>query len=112
LFGNLEYRFPIRYRVVWVALCALIVLCLISAPTTLTSASMRPVTALAGVLAIAATGQLLVMVSGGIDLSVPAVMTMAGAIVVKGSEGANDVLPLVIAVALVAGAVVGLVNGL
>jgi ribose transport system permease protein len=70
------------------------------------------VTALAGVLAIASAGQLLVVLLGGIDLSIAAVMTLAAAVLVKVSDGSNDRLLLAALLAVAAGVVVGVVNGL
>jgi ribose transport system permease protein len=109
---SLAYRFPVRYRVVWVALAALIVLIAATVPDTLHSASLQSVTALAGILAIASAGQLFVLLLGGIDISIGAVMTLAAAIVVKVSNGSDDRLLLAVLIAVLAGAVVGVVNGL
>lgn len=109
--SDLRFRFRPHYRVVWVALALLLVLCLATAPDLFHSASLTLITALAGVLAVASAGQLLVIVSGAIDLSVPAVMTIAGAIVVKQTQGADDRLLVSIVEAAAVGGVVGLLNG-
>ena len=69
---SLPFRWPVRYRVVWAALAALIVLCAVDAPRTLGSLSLGGVTALAGILLLGGSGQLLVIMIGGIDLSVQA----------------------------------------
>ncbi len=52
------------------------------------------------------------MISGGIDLSVPAVMTLAGAVVVKQTQGADGELFVAILEGLAFAAAIGLVNGL
>ena len=107
----MAFRFAPRYRVVWIALTGLVILTLISASEVFRTDSMSLVTALAGVLAIASAGQLLVIMSGGIDLSVPAVMTLAAAIVVHQSNGLDSRLGgAVVEVVLVCG-LVGLING-
>ena len=76
-----------------------------SAPEVFQTNSMSLVTGLTGVLAIASAGQLLVIMSGGIDLSVPAVMTFAAAIIVHQTNGANGSLvgAIVLAVVLCGG---------
>jgi ribose transport system permease protein len=112
LLRDIAYRFPTRYRVVWFALTLVIVVCLISAPAAFHTDSIRLVFGLAGVLAIASTGQLLVIMLGGIDLSVPAVITFVGAIVVHQSNSADGKLTEAVVVALVVALLIGLVNGL
>jgi ribose transport system permease protein len=109
---DLAFRFPMRYRVVWFALVLVVALCLIAAPAAFHEDSIRFIFALAGVLAIAATGQLLVVMLGGIDLSVPAVMTFAGAILVHQSNSQNGKLTQAIVIAIVIALGIGLINGL
>jgi ribose transport system permease protein len=108
---DIAFRFAPRYRVVWVALLALVVLIIIGAREVFRTDSMSLVTALAGVLAIASAGQLLVIMSGGIDLSVPAVMTFAAAIMVHQSNGANGRLGGAVLEVIAVCALIGLVNG-
>lgn len=108
---DLAFRFAPRYRVVWIALAALVILTLVSASEVFRTDSMSLVTALAGVLAIASAGQLLVIMSGGIDLSVPAVMTIAAAIVVHQGNGQNSRLTGAILLVLLVCAIIGLING-
>jgi ribose transport system permease protein len=110
--GELPFLFPIRYRVVWLALAALVVVCLFVESAIFSSNSLTLVTTLAGILAIAAAGQLLVVMSGGIDLSIPSVMALAGAVIVKQTDGADDKLFLAVLLALALAAAIGLVNGL
>ena len=90
----------------------MIALCLIAAPAAFHTDSIRFIFALAGVLAIASTGQLLVVMLGGIDLSVPAVMTFSGAIVVSQSNSQNGKLTQAIVLAIVIAVAIGLINGL
>lgn len=67
----------------------------------------------AAILAIASTGQTLVMISGnfGIDLSVGEVMSLTAIVGYVVLNGGNKDLPLALAVVLVIGAAFGLVNG-
>jgi len=109
---DLAFRFAPRYRVVWLALAALIILCLVSKPAVFHTDSLTLITALAGVLAIASAGQLLVIMSGGIDLSVPSVMTLAAGIIVHHTNAHNGQLMGAIILALVVSAGIGLLNGL
>jgi ribose transport system permease protein len=108
---SMTFRFPVRYRVVWVALAALLLLALVSGRAALNGSSMDLVTALTGILVIASIGQLLVIMLGGIDLSVPAVMTLAAAIVVKETNADNGELLKAVIEAVAAGAVIGMLNG-
>ena len=108
----LAFRWPARYRVAWVALAALVILCAADAPATLNTLSLANVTALAGILLLGSCGQLLVIITGGIDLSVPATMTLAAAFVVKQTNGQNGKLSGALAEVLVAALVIGLANGI
>lgn len=63
-------------------------------------------------LALVALGQTLVVLIGGIDLSVGAVLTFSLVLGAGIARGSNELLPLAIVVCLGAGALIGLVNGL
>lgn len=109
---DLAFLFASRYRVVWTAVAILLVVCAASASELFGEQSLLFISALAGVLAIAAAGQLLVVMSGGIDVSVAGVITLTGAIVVKQSQSQDGRLAGAILIALALGLAVGLVNGL
>jgi len=64
-----------------------------------------------GILVVVAIGQAFVISTGGIDLSLPATMTLMGVIVLKQSEGQNGKLLGALAVCAIACVVIGLVNG-
>ena len=110
-YGGLQYRFLPRYRVIWIATVLLIGMVLVLEPHTFNAPSLRIETPLIAVLGIASLGQLLVVMVGGFDLSVAAVMTFASALLLKLSEGANDRLILAVVVTLAACFAVGLTNG-
>jgi ribose transport system permease protein len=83
---DLKYRRPGRYMISWVALGLTVVVAAIIQPRTFNSASLELMTALAGCLLVASIGQLLIVMMGEIDLSVPAYMTMAAALNVRYHE--------------------------
>src|SRR5918992_1488014 len=86
---DLKYRWPARYRASWGALVIVVLGAAIIAPSALRPASITLVTALAGVLAIAAFGQTLIVMSGAIDLSISAIVSAAAGIVVHYASDAN-----------------------
>ena len=101
-----------RYFPVWIANLLLIVVVLAVAPATLSQTSFSATLPLISFLAIASMGQMLVVMTGGIDLSIPNVMTLAAMIIVGVGAGSDDKLLPAIAVALGVSMLIGLVNGL
>jgi ribose transport system permease protein len=107
----LRYRYPGRYMASWGALVLLVVVVTVAVPAALNGTSMNLVTALAGVLALAALGQMLIVMLGAIDLSVPgALAASAGVVVHYGTPGSN--LPVVIIAAVLVAAIISVVNGM
>jgi ribose transport system permease protein len=96
---------------VWVLVAILLVVVLFVAPDTLSGASFGGMLPLGALLAVAALGQMLVIMTGGIDLSVPAVVAMAGTLTVGVSAGSDDRLLVAVVVALAWSLTVGLANG-
>jgi ribose transport system permease protein len=101
-----------RYLPVYVALLVLIVVAAIWAPATLTTAALGAIGPYGTFLAIAALGQMLVIMTGGIDLSVPGTFALAGMLVVGVGQASNDRIGIAILTALAVAALIGLVNGL
>ena len=101
-----------RYMPVYLALLLLIVVAAIWAPETLGRVALRAMAPYAAVLGIAALGQMLVVMTGGIDLSVPGTMSLAAVIMIGVGAGSDQNIGIAIATALVAAAIVGLVNGI
>ncbi len=66
---------------------------------------------LAAFLGLVAIGQTIVILSGGIDLSVSAVVTITGVVSATIMAGSNDHLVLAIIISCAVGAVIGLANG-
>ncbi|MCA9905816.1 MAG: ABC transporter permease, partial [Anaerolineae bacterium] len=100
-----------RYIPVWVANLLLIIVILITTPATLSQTSFSTTLPLVAFLAIASMGQMLVVMTGGIDLSIPNVMTLVAMIVVGAGAGNDDRLLPAIAIALGVAMLIGLVNG-
>ncbi len=66
---------------------------------------------LSSFLAVLALGQGCVILTGGLDLSLPWVIALSGILVSSLSAGSNEALLLAVPVALAAGCAVGLLNG-
>jgi ribose transport system permease protein len=97
-----------------VILCATALLFLVSAivqPQSLSESSIQGMLPFAAILAIAAIGQTLVIQQGGIDLSVPGVISLTVVIVTHVPDGDNSVLGRSILIAFGVAAVAGLLTG-
>src|SRR5689334_8394849 len=79
---DLKYRWPAPYRDAAAALLIVIVGAALFAPHALSGPSVTLVTARAGVLALASFGQVLIVMTGAIDLSISAIVSVAAGIVV------------------------------
>jgi ribose transport system permease protein len=101
-----------RYMPVYIALLLLVIVASVWAPATLSGVALRAVAPYGAVLGIAALGQMLVIMTGGIDLSVPGTMSLAAVLTVGVGDGSDERIWIAIATALVAAAIVGLVNGI
>lgn len=100
------------FSAAWIAVGVLLLVDLIVAPNSLSSNAFSGILPLTAVLAIASIGQLMVIMNGGLDLSIPNVITMAAILLVGLSKGSNGQIgPAIIYVLLLAMAV-GFVNGL
>jgi ribose transport system permease protein len=99
-----------RFLPVWLATAALLVVASIVAPDALGNTSWSFVLPDATVLAIAALGQMLVVMHAGIDLSTPGVVSFGGNLVA--GLGTGHRLGTAILAALAVGLAVGLLNGI
>jgi ribose transport system permease protein len=96
---------------VWYATALLFIASFVIEPGSVDSNSLNAMLPFAGILAIAAVGQTLVVMQRGIDLSLPGMMTVSALLVSKfASEHGNNIVLAIVVVAAVA-TVVGLVNG-
>lgn len=101
-----------RYMPVYIAFLLLILIALIWVPNAFSSVAIGSVASLGPILAIAALGQMLVVMTGGIDLSTPATLTLAMVIMTGVGMQSDTRIGLAIVVALGIAALIGLVNGL
>lgn len=101
-----------RYLSVWIAIGLLVIAALWIAPSTLTRTSFTAVLPLTSFLALAALGQMLVVMTGGIDLSIPGTMTLSALIAVGVAGGADEKMPVALVTALGASLLVGLTSGI
>jgi ribose transport system permease protein len=106
--------FLIHNRLIVLAYIAMVALLLITAlfsPGFLSESNLRSTVVLAAFVGIVALGQTFVIIGGGIDLSLPWVLNCA-AVLMTLMAGSQD-LPLlwIIPLILVAGAAIGLING-
>ncbi len=100
-----------RFLPIWLATAALIVVAALFAPSTLENTSWSYILPYMTILAIAALGQMLVVMQAGIDLSTAGVISLCGNVLVGVSVGSNHGLAVGILVCLGLGAAVGFVNG-
>jgi ribose transport system permease protein len=101
-----------RYLPVYIAIALLVVVASIWAPATLSGPALGSMAPFGTFLAITALGQMLVIMTGGIDLSVPGTFTLAAAVTVGVGSANDDRVWAAIGTALVVSALVGLVNGI
>jgi ribose transport system permease protein len=101
-----------RYMPVYIAIALLILVASIWAPATLSTPGLSAIAPFGTFLAITALGQMLVIMTGGIDLSVPGTFTLAAVVTVGVGQASDERIWTAIALAVVLAALVGLVNGL
>jgi ribose transport system permease protein len=101
-----------RFLPIWLATAALAVVAAIIAPAALQHTSFAYVLPYMTILAIAALGQMLVIMQAGIDLSTAGIISFGGNLVVGVSVGSGHGLTLGILACIGMGAGVGLANGL
>ena len=101
-----------RFWPVWIATGVLALVAANIASAALQNTSWAFVLPYMTVLAIAALGQMLVVMQAGIDLSTPGVMFLGGYLIVGVGQGSNNRLALAILACLGLGVFVGLVNGI
>jgi len=100
-----------RLSAIWVALALLFAVSAVIAPASVRSTSLSDILPFAAILAMAAIGEVIVVMTGGIDLSVPSVITMASITTVGISQGSDVRLGGAIFISLLLAAGVGFVNG-
>jgi ribose transport system permease protein len=96
----------------YLGMVALLLLTSLFSPGFLSPGHLRSIAVLAAFVGIVAIGQTFVIIGGGIDLSLPWVLNCAAVLVTLLSGGQNAPLVWVIPLLLVAGALIGMINGL
>src|SRR5262245_63449419 len=79
-----------RFVTIWLATIVLLIVCKIVAPSTLSSTSFSSLLPLGSFVALAALGQMLVVMVGGIDLSMAAAISLLANVLVGVSKGQGD----------------------
>ncbi len=101
-----------RYMPVYLAIVLLVIVASIWAPATLGGVALSAIAPFGALLGITALGQMLVIMTGGIDLSVPGTLTLGAMIVVGVGEQSDGRIGLAILVAVGVAALIGLANGI
>ena len=101
-----------RYMPVYLALILLVVVAAIWVPETLSPVALSAIAPFGALLAITALGQMLVIMTGGIDLSTPGTVTLAAMIMAGVGEQSDSRIWIAILAAVGAAALIGLVNGI
>ncbi len=101
-----------RYMPVYLAIVVLVVVAAIWAPATLSKAGLEAIAPLGTFLAITALGQMLVIMTGGIDLSIPGTFLLGGLLVVGVGQQSDTRIWVALLTAIGVAALIGLVNGI
>lgn len=101
-----------RFAAIWIALLALMLIGGILLPRSIQFAAIASILPFGAFLAIAAMGQTLVIMARGIDLSVPAIVTLSSTLLLGVSGGSDGAMLWAIVVALLGAGMIGLLNGI
>lgn len=104
-------RIQTRFVAIWLAMIALIVVGGIIAPRSLLPSAFLATVPLAAFLMIASVGEALVLMSRGIDLSIPAIITLSSTILLGFSGGRDEDIIVAVVAALLFATAIGLING-
>jgi ribose transport system permease protein len=101
-----------RYVPAYLALGVLVIVAAIWVPETLSPVALSAIAPFAALLAVTALGQMLVIMTGGIDLSTPGTVTLAAMIMAGVGKQSDSRIWIAILTALGVAALIGLVNGI
>jgi ribose transport system permease protein len=101
-----------RYLPVYLALILLVVVASIWAPDALGGVALGAIAPFGALLGLTALGQMLVIMNGGIDLSVPGTLTLSAIIMVGVGDQTDARIGVAFLTAIGAAVVIGLVNGI
>ncbi|MGD9537172.1 MAG: ABC transporter permease [Alphaproteobacteria bacterium] len=105
-------RVQTRFVAIWLALAALVVISAIFVPRSLLPSSILAIIPFAAFLAITSMGEALVLMARGIDLSIPAIVTLSSTMILGVSAGDDAGLAAAIVVALLLSVAVGVISGI
>jgi ribose transport system permease protein len=103
--------FQVRFVAIWIAMVGLLVVCAVIVPRSLLPSTFLAIIPLAAFLGIAAIGETIVLMARGIDLSIPAVITLSSTILLGFSAGHEDAISGAVLAALFFATMIGLING-
>ncbi len=113
---QLRHMFPIPHArsfvTVVISTLALIVACLIFAPSSVSWGALSGSLPFAAIIAIVGLGQLLVVQQGGFDLSLPGAVSLAVVISTHYPQGDNALLLPAVLISIACAILAGLVNGI
>jgi ribose transport system permease protein len=101
-----------NFGAIWIATALLFIVCIVVAPTSVSQSSLMAMLPYAAILAVVAAGQTLVAQQGGIDLSVPGMVSLGAIFVTKIPDQAPHLVLAAIIAAVFAGILAGVANGL
>src|SRR6266496_2101742 len=101
-FGIRRFRPPDPFVGIWAATLALFVVSAFVQPQSLSFGSLSGMLPFAAILAVVAAGQTLIIQQGGIDLSVPGMMSLGVVILTRVPNGDESKLPLALGLAFIA----------
>jgi ribose/xylose/arabinose/galactoside ABC-type transport system permease subunit len=101
-----------RYMPAYLALGVLVIVAAIWVPETLSPVALSAIAPFAALLAVTALGQMLVIMTGGIDLSTPGTVTLAAMIMAGVGKQDDSRIWIAILTAIGVAALIGLVNGI
>jgi ribose transport system permease protein len=101
-----------RYMPVYIALALLVVVAAVWVPEVLDGPALSAIAPFGALLGITALGQMLVVMTGGIDLSTPGTLTLAAMIMVGVGQQSDGRVFIAFVTAIGVAALIGLVNGI
>jgi len=108
----LRSRVASPFVAIWIATALLFAISPLLASGSLSHSALQAMLPFAGILAVAAIGQTLVIQQGGLDLSVAGLFSLGAVLVVTVPGGDSGQLGLALAVVIGAGLAGGLINGI
>ena len=110
--GRVRFGWPSAAVGIWIATLALFAASAVVQPQSLSLGSLAGMLPFAAILAVVAAGQTLIVQQGGIDLSVPGMVSLGVVMLTRIPNGDESKLPLAVGLCVVALVGAGLLNGL